>query len=69
MNDQRYEMMQANQIAAQGARYYQSPSSSDGAIATLRERAAHLRKQIASVSEWERELLRIDAALKAWGDK
>lgn len=43
--------------------------TTDEAIAVLRTKAEHLRRQIASVPEWERELLRIEATLKAWGDK
>jgi hypothetical protein len=73
MNARDYQAMQ-QQAACNQERYAYGLSGSraettDDAIRILRAKAECLREQIASVPEWERELLRIDATLKAWGDK
>lgn len=54
---------------AQALGYYAQQPTVDQAISRLRSRAEELRSNIESVDKWRAELKKLDAVLKAWGDK
>jgi hypothetical protein len=67
MRDPNYEMMRGGQLG--GQLYTRAEPSVDEGIKAIRRRADELRSNLESVDRWKAELEKLEAVLRAWGDK
>lgn len=69
MRDPNYDMMIARQGGQLGQFYSRSEPTVDEGIGAIRKRVVLLKSNLENIEAWRSELAKLEAVLKAWGDK